>query len=60
MNVWIFFMKKEIEDAIKQGEKDIVKKGIVIAIRNDGIVVRRGIGIPPWKEIIPKFKQTSK
>ena len=42
-------MKKEIDLAILQGEIDIVKKGIVIAVKRSGKVLRRGVGIPPWK-----------
>lgn len=26
-----------------------MKKGIVIAVKRSGKVLRRGVGIPPWK-----------
>lgn len=49
MNVWEAYLKKETDLAVLQGETDIVKKGIVIAVKRSGKVLKRGVGIPPWK-----------
>eukprot|EP01035_Chromulina_nebulosa_P018705 gene18705-24464_t len=59
-NVWQFYLDKEVQQAIKQGQLDIVTKGLVLAIRNDGKIIRRGIGLPPWKEIVEEFTKKTK
>lgn len=33
-----------------------MKKGIVIAVKRNGRVLRRGVGIPPWKIIVEEFQ----
>ena len=50
-------MQKEIEMAENQGTKDAAKQGIVVAIKKTGKVVRRGIGMPPWKIVVEDFKK---
>jgi hypothetical protein len=62
INIWEAYLKKETDLAILQGEADIVKKGIVIAVKRTGKVFRRGVGIPPWKilaeDLQDKIKST--
>ena len=60
LNVWQAYLKQEIELAEKQGSKDVVKQGIVIAVNQKGRVIRRGIGLPPWKEICEEFSKKIK
>jgi len=60
INVWEAYLKKETDLAILQGEVDIVKKGIVIAVKRNGRVIRRGVGIPPWKATIDEFQDIIK
>ena len=50
-------MKKETDLAVLQGEVDIVKRGIVIAIKRNGKVLRRGVGIPPWKTLADDLQE---
>ena len=56
INVWQAYLKKEIDLAVKQGEADIVNKGLVLAVKRNGKVVRRGVGIPPWKELVDEMQ----
>lgn len=59
LKVWESFMQEEIVMAEKQGTEDAAKKGVVIALKKTGKVVRRGIGLPPWKKLIEEeFKNT--
>lgn len=57
LTVWEAFIQKEIEMAENQGTKDAAKQGIVVAIKKTGKVVRRGIGMPPWKIVVEDFKK---
>ena len=56
MNVWERYLQKEIELAKLQGEADIVSKGLVIAVKRNGKVVRRGVGLPPWKQVVDEMQ----
>jgi hypothetical protein len=56
LNVWKYYLQQEVDLAIKQGEAAIMSKGLVLAVRNDGKVIRRGVGIPPWKILIEEFR----
>ena len=62
--MWEAYLKKETDLAVLQGEVDIVKKGIVVALKRNGKVLRRGVGIPPWKiiaeDLQDKIKTDSK
>ena len=49
-------LSTEIELARLQGAPNILKEGLVIAMTKNGKVVRRGIGIPPWKPLLDKLK----
>ena len=55
--MWEAYLKKETDLAVLQGEADIVKKGIVIAVKRNGKVLRRGVGIPPWKIIAEDLQE---
>jgi hypothetical protein len=48
---------KEVGLAVSQGASDIDKVGIVLAVRKDGKVIRRGIGIPPWKDVVTELNK---
>mmetsp|Transcript_2627 Transcript_2627/g.6789 ORF Transcript_2627/g.6789 Transcript_2627/m.6789 type:complete len:300 (-) Transcript_2627:727-1626(-) len=49
---WLDYLKDEIDTAVQQGAGDAGDVGVVIAVRNDGTVARRGIGKPPWTAVI--------
>ena len=57
INVWEAYLKKETDLAVLQGELDIVKRGIVIAVKRNGKVLRRGVGIPPWKSLADDLQE---
>jgi len=52
ITVWERYLAKEIGLAQKQGAKDVLKQGLVIAVRRTGEVNRRGLGLPPWKNLV--------
>jgi hypothetical protein len=56
INVWQAYLQKEIDLAVKQGEVNIVDKGLVLAVKRTGKVVRRGVGIPPWKVLVDEMQ----
>jgi len=49
---WLAYVSEEINTAKDQGAADAPTTGVVIAVRNDGSVARRGVGKPPWKDVI--------
>ena len=50
-DVWAKILSPEIDTAKAQTAEDVIQKGIVLAIKSDGKIVRRGIGIPVWKQV---------
>lgn len=59
LNVWEYYLQKEIDLAVKQGEPEILSKGLVLAIQNKTRkIIRRGIGIPPWKNTMKEFMKS--
>lgn len=63
-NLWEQYMQREIVAAEKQGGasevEDIMFKGIVLVVRSNGKIIRRGIGIPPWKTILAEIEESNK
>lgn len=57
LNVWQAYLRQEIDLAEKQGAKDVAAQGIVLAVSRGGKVVRRGLGMPPWKDICEEFSK---
>lgn len=60
LNVWTSYLKKETDLAIKQGEVDIINKGLIVAVKRTGKVIRRGVGLPPWKSLVEEFQDMAK
>lgn len=50
---WKAFVDTEITNAEKQaGDSTVIREqGIVLVVRNDGKVVRRGLGVPDWNMV---------
>ena len=44
--------EKEFLDAEGQGNKKVRKEGVTIVMRKDGYIVRRGLGVPEWKDLV--------
>jgi hypothetical protein len=55
--VWEAILQKEFDLAISQGTKDVIKQGLVLAIKRNGKVITRGLGLPPWKKIIEELSK---
>ncbi|CAM9161184.1 unnamed protein product [Phaeothamnion confervicola] len=45
---WRSLIAEELEDARRQGNEAAAKQGIVLVVRRDGAVLRRGVGQPKW------------
>ena len=59
---WREYVIAEIETARRQGafETEDSVEGVVIALRQDGTVFRRGVGNPPWKTLLTGLKEAKK
>ena len=55
LNVWRNYLSKEVNLAKAQGTPNILKLGLVLAVRRDGKITRRGVGVPPWKKLIEEL-----
>lgn len=56
LNVWEQILGKEVKQAELEGVKDVLSQGLVLAVKQSGKVVRRGLGLPPWKQLIEEFQ----
>jgi hypothetical protein len=56
--VWKKYLSLEVDLAKKQGEENIIGKGLVLAVKHDGKIIRRGVGLPPWKTLVEEFKNS--
>jgi hypothetical protein len=59
MKVWLDYVVKEIDQAERQGNKQAGKEGIIIAVKKSGKVIRRGLGLPIWKQLIEELESAS-
>ena len=60
MNVWMDYVLKEIDQAERQGNKQAGREGIVIALKKTGKVIRRGLGLPIWKQLVEEVDSANK
>ncbi|KAJ8602296.1 hypothetical protein CTAYLR_007850 [Chrysophaeum taylorii] len=51
-DAWVQYLGDEIATAVAQGEPTAATAGVVIAVRRDGTIARRGVGKPPWRDVI--------
>ncbi|CEM15622.1 unnamed protein product [Vitrella brassicaformis CCMP3155] len=49
---WRAALRKEIQDAERQGAGKAKEEGIVLVVRNDGKVVARRVGTPDWTLVL--------
>ena len=54
--VWQRYLSSEIKAAEQQGAKNIIKEGLVLAVDKTGKVIRRGLGQPPWKQLVEEVR----
>jgi len=59
VNIWQNYLLKEIQLAEKQGGNNVLKQGIVIAVKQNGVIQRRGLGLPPWKTLVEEMTTTN-
>jgi hypothetical protein len=52
---WIAFMLREVELAESQGLSGADRRGVVISVRKDGRVQRRGVGMPKWDLVVDEL-----
>jgi hypothetical protein len=56
---WDDYIKAEMTDAVKQGggggKANI--EGIAIVVANNGKVIRRGVGIVPWRQMVEQLEE---
>ena len=59
MNLWLDYLRLEFEEAERQGAKQAKAEGLVLVARKTGKIVRRGLGLPPWKELVDELAGSS-
>jgi len=52
---WLPYIEKEFSDAEKQGNPTARDRGIGIVMRKDGKIIRKGVGVPDWREAIEEL-----
>lgn len=52
---WESYVQAELNDAVLQGGEDVTNEGIAIVLSNDGTVLRRGVGMIPWKMTVDEL-----
>ena len=52
VNVWQRYLDKEFSTAEEQGAKEVYKQGLALILNKEGKVVRRGLGMPKWSNIL--------
>jgi hypothetical protein len=57
LSVWERFIGSEIKSAELQGSKNVAKQGLVFAVDKTGKIIRRGLGSPPWKQLVEELKK---
>mmetsp|Transcript_1814 Transcript_1814/g.2902 ORF Transcript_1814/g.2902 Transcript_1814/m.2902 type:complete len:339 (+) Transcript_1814:33-1049(+) len=60
MDVWQRILQGEVDLAEQQGTSDVWGQGLVIAITREGKVLRRGLGAPPWQEVVEQLDSSGK
>lgn len=54
---WDEYIAAEMADAEKQSGTDAKEKGIAIIVGNNGKVVRRGVGMIPWRQTVEQLNE---
>ena len=57
---WDEYINEELQDAIKQNGESVRKDGIAIVVKNNGSVVRRGVGKVPWRDMVEELEEKKK
>jgi hypothetical protein len=54
---WGEYVKAEMEDAMKQSGDKAREEGIAIVVANNGKVIRRGVGLVPWRQMVSQLEE---
>ena len=57
---WEEYINEELADAIKQNGSDVKKEGIAIVVKNNGTIIRRGVGKVPWRDMVDELEEKKK
>ena len=55
---WDAYIQREIKDAVTQSGESAKKDGIAIVVANNGEIIRRGVGLVPWREMVEQLEET--
>jgi hypothetical protein len=55
---WREYVDAEMKDAVQQNGPQAREEGIAIVIRNDGKVLRRGVGKVPWRQMVEELESS--
>ncbi|KAJ1438321.1 hypothetical protein B484DRAFT_444687 [Ochromonadaceae sp. CCMP2298] len=55
LEVWQSVLQNEVDLAEQQGAQGVWQQGLVVSLAKTGKVVRRGLGAPPWKEVVQEL-----
>eukprot|EP00978_Attheya_sp_CCMP212_P028336 scaffold97655_cov52-Attheya_sp.AAC.2 len=53
---WEEYIDAEMTDAVKQGGEKVKDEGIAIVLANNGKVIRRGVGMIPWRKMADELE----
>ena len=54
---WDAYVQEELDDAIQQNGEKVRKDGIAIVVKNTGSVIRRGVGMVPWRDMVEELEE---
>lgn len=54
---WKEYIDAEMNDAVLQSGKKCIQEGIAIVIASNGKVIRRGVGIVPWRQMVDQLAE---
>jgi hypothetical protein len=58
-DAWREYVDAEMKDAVQQNGPQAKEEGIAIVVRNNGKVLRRGVGKVPWRQMVEELESTS-
>jgi hypothetical protein len=58
-DAWREYVDAEMKDAVQQNGPQAKDEGIAIVVRNNGKVLRRGVGKVPWRQMVEELEAAS-
>ena len=53
---WKEYIDSEMKDAIAQNGEKVTEDGIAVVVKNDGTIIRRGVGKVPWRDMVDELE----